>query len=86
MCIRDRPILCKPVKSQPEQEHNAKILHDLGYATVSQEINAAMIKDWLHKSKNIKIDLSNPIGVIVDIIENREKDFSNEIKRLWKIK
>jgi len=81
-----KPILCKPVKGQPEQEHNAKILHDLGYATVSQEINTAMIKDWLHKSKNIKIDFSNPIGVIVDIIENREKDFSNEIKRLWKIK
>ena len=36
-------------------------------------------------SKNIKIDFSNPIGVIVDIIENREKDFSNEIDRLWKI-
>ena len=59
--------------------------HDLGYATVSQEINVAAIKDWLNKSKNIKIDFSNPIGVIVDIIENREKDFSNEIKRLWKI-
>ena len=80
-----KPILCKPVKGQPEQEHNAKILHDLGYATVSQEINAFTIKDWLNKSKNIKIDFSNPIGVIVDIIENREKDFSNEIKRLWKI-
>ena len=80
-----KPILCKPVKGQPEQEHNAKILHDLGYATVSQEINATTIKDWLNKSKNIKIDFSNPIGVIVDIIENREKDFSNEIKRLWKI-
>jgi uncharacterized protein (TIGR00661 family) len=80
-----KPILCKPVKGQPEQEHNAKILHDLGYATVSQKINAAMIKDWLHTSKNIKIDFSNPIDVIVDIIENREKDFSNEINRLWQI-
>ena len=80
-----KPILCKPVKGQPEQEHNAKILHDLGYATVSQEINTATIKDWLHNSKNIKIDFSNPMDVIVDIIENREKDFSNEINRLWQI-
>ena len=80
-----KPILCKPQKGQPEQEHNAKILDDLGYATVSQEINAATIKDWLHSSKNIKIDFSNPIDVIVDIIENREKDFSNEINRLWQI-
>ena len=38
-----KPILCKPQKGQPEQEHNAKILDDLGYATVSQEINAATI-------------------------------------------
>ena len=80
-----KPILCKAQKGQPEQEHNAKILHDLGYATVSKEINTATIKDWLHSSKNIKIDFSNPIDVIVDIIENREKDFSNEINRLWKI-
>ena len=80
-----KPILCKPQKGQPEQEHNAKILDDLGYATVSQEINAATIKDWLHSSNNIKIDFSNPIDVIVDIIENREKDFSNEINRLWQI-
>ena len=36
-------------------------------------------------SNNIKIDFSNPIDVIVDIIENREKDFSNEINRLWQI-
>ena len=80
-----KPILCKPQKGQPEQEHNAKILDDLGYATVSQEINAATIKDWLHSCNNIKIDFSNPIDVIVDIIENREKDFSNEINRLWQI-
>ena len=43
------------------------------------------LKIGLIRGKNIKIDFSNPIGVIVDIIENREKDFSNEIKRLWKI-
>ena len=44
-----------------------------------------LLKIGLISSKNIKIDFSNPIGVIVDIIENREKDFSNEIERLWKI-
>ena len=50
-----KPILCKPQKGQPEQEHNAKILDDLGYATVSQEINAATIKDWLHSLSLIHI-------------------------------
>ena len=55
-----KPILCKPQKGQPEQEHNAKILDDLGYATVHKRLMPT-IKDWLHSSKNIKIDFSNPI-------------------------
>ena len=42
-------------------------------------------KQLSKKDETIKIDFSNPIDVIVDIIENREKDFSNEINRLWQI-
>jgi len=80
-----KPILCKPLKGQPEQEHNAKILHELGYATISKKINVSTIKDWIHNSKKIKIDFPNPIDLIVDIIENKEKDFSNEINKLWQI-
>ena len=81
-----KPILCKPQKGQPEQEHNAKILDELQYATVAKEINIKIIKDWINKSKKIKIDFSDPTNLIIDIIENREKDFSNEINKLWQIK
>lgn len=81
-----KPILCKPQKGQPEQEHNAKILDELQYATVAKEINVKIIKDWINNSKKIKIDFSDPTNLIIDIIENREKDFSNEIKKLWQIK
>ena len=81
-----KPILCKPQKGQPEQEHNAKILDELQYATVAKEINVKIIKDWINKSKKIKIDFSDPTNLIIDIIENREKDFSNEINKLWQIK
>jgi uncharacterized protein (TIGR00661 family) len=81
-----KPILCKAQKGQPEQEHNAKILHDLKYATVTKEINMKIIKDWINNSKKTKIDFSDPTDLIIDIIENREKDFSNKINELWKVK
>ena len=79
-------MLCKPLEGQPEQEHNAKILDNLGYATIAKEINAGIIKDWINNSKKAKIDFSDPTDLIIDIIENREKDFSNEINELWKVK
>ena len=81
-----KPMLCKPLEGQPEQEHNAKILDNLGYATIAKEINAGIIKDWINNSKKAKIDFSDPTDLIIDIIENREKDFSNEINELWKVK
>jgi uncharacterized protein (TIGR00661 family) len=81
-----KKILCKPLEGQPEQEHNAKILNDLGYATISKTIDINSINNWLHSSKKIKIDFPNPLELIVDIIENKNKDFSYEIDKLWQIK
>jgi uncharacterized protein (TIGR00661 family) len=78
-----KPILCKAQKNQPEQEHNAKILEDLSYATVTKKITSTVIKDWLNNSKKIKIDFPNPIDLVVKIIENKDKDFSKEIKKIW---
>ena len=84
--IFDLIILCKPLDGQPEQEHNAKILNDLGYATISKTIDINSINNWLHSSKKIKIDFPNPLKLIIDIIENKNKDFSYEIDKLWQIK
>ena len=81
-----KKILCKPLHGQPEQEHNAKILNDLGYATISKTIDINSINNWLHSSKKIKIDFPNPLKLIIDIIENKNKDFSYEIDKLWQIK
>ena len=81
-----KKILCKPLDGQPEQEHNAKILNDLGYATISKTIDINSINNWLHSSKKIKIDFPNPLELIIDIIENKNKDFSYEIDKLWQIK
>ena len=81
-----KKILCKPFDGQPEQEHNAKILNDLGYATISKTIDINSINNWLHSSKKIKIDFANPLELIMDIIENKNKDFSYEIDKLWQIK
>jgi uncharacterized protein (TIGR00661 family) len=58
-----KKILCKPLEGQPEQEHNAKILNDLGYATISKTIDINSINNWLHSSKKIKIDFPNPLEV-----------------------
>jgi uncharacterized protein (TIGR00661 family) len=80
-----KKILCKPLDGQPEQEHNAKILNDLGYATISKTIDINSINNWLHSSKKIKIDFPNPLELIVDIIENKNKDFTYEIDKLWQI-
>tara|TARA_S200000501_G_C20868428_1_gene763145 strand:- start:4567 stop:5601 length:1035 start_codon:yes stop_codon:yes gene_type:complete len=81
-----KKILCKPLQGQPEQEHNAKILNDLGYATISKSIDINSINNWLHSSKKIKIDFPDPVDLIIKIIENRDKDFSHEIDKLWQIK
>lgn len=81
-----KKILCKPLEGQPEQEHNAKILNDLGYATISKTIDIKSINDWLHLSKKIKIDFPDPLELIINIIENNDRDFSYEIDKLWQIK
>ena len=81
-----KKILCKPLEGQPEQEHNAKILKDLGYAATTKTISINSIKDWLHSSKKIKIDFPDSLDLIMDMIENKDKDFSYEIDKLWQIK
>ncbi len=81
-----KKIFCKPLEGQPEQEHNAKILNDLKYATISKNITINSINNWLHSSKKIKIDFPDPLELIIDIIEHKDKKFSYEIDKLWQIK
>jgi len=81
-----KKILCKPLERQPEQEHNAKILNDLGYATISKTIDFNCINNWLNSSKKIKVNFPDSLELIINIIENKDKDFSHEIDKIWQIK
>ena len=78
-----KPILCKPLNGQPEQEHNAKILNELGYATVCKKINVDSIRDWIKNRKEVKVIFKDPMDLIIDIIENPNMNFSSKVMELW---
>ena len=78
-----KPMLCKPLDGQPEQEHNAKILKQLGYATVCKKIDIDSIQSWMKNKINVRIPFKNPIDLIINIIENPTIDFSDQIMELW---
>tara|TARA_X000000368_G_C23032928_1_gene713385 strand:+ start:394 stop:1413 length:1020 start_codon:yes stop_codon:yes gene_type:complete len=79
-----KPILCKPLDGQPEQEHNAKILKELGYATICERIDIESIQNWMKNKIHTKISFKDPMNLIMDIIENPEMDFSDKTMELWK--
>jgi len=78
-----KPMLCKPLNGQPEQEHNAKILKQLGYATVCKKIDIDSIQSWVKNKINVKIPFKNPIDLIINIIENPTMNFSDKVMELW---
>jgi len=78
-----KPMLCKALDGQPEQEHNAKILNELGYATVCKKINVNSIQDWIKNRKEVKVIFKDPMDLIIDIIENPNMDFSSKVMELW---
>jgi uncharacterized protein (TIGR00661 family) len=79
-----KPMLCKPLKGQPEQEHNAKILKELEYATTCDKIDVNNIEHWIKNKIKVKIPFKNPVNLIIDIIENPTTDFSHRVMELWK--
>ena len=79
-----KKILCKPLKGQPEQEDNAKILKKLQHATVCSKFSKENIELWIRYGKQKKELNSDPIDLMIEIIENPKKDFKNKILKLWK--
>ena len=79
-----KPILCKPLDRQPEQEHNAKILKELGYATVCDRINIENIQSWMKNKIDVKISFRDPMNLIIEVIENPEINFSDKVMELWR--
>ena len=79
-----KPMLCKPLKGQPEQEHNAKILKKLEYATICDKIDVNSIEHWMKNKIKVQIPFKDPMNLIIDIIENPTTDFSHRAMELWK--
>ncbi|MDG2287165.1 MAG: glycosyltransferase family protein [Candidatus Marinimicrobia bacterium] len=79
-----KPMLCKPLKDQPEQEHNAKILKELEYATICDKIDVNSIEHWIKNKIKVQIPFKDPMNLIIDIIENPTTDFSHRAMELWK--
>ena len=78
-----KKILCKPLSGQPEQEHNAKTLKRMEHATVCLEFTKDKIEHWIRNGKQ-KVELYNDsIDLMIEMIENPQKDFANRISELW---
>ena len=78
-----KKILCKPLTGQPEQEHNAKKLKKLQHATVCAKFTKEEIEMWIRNGKQKKELYNESIDLMVEMIENPKKDFSNRISELW---
>ena len=78
-----KKILCKPLTGQPEQEHNAKTLKRLQHATVCSEFTKEKIELWIRNGKQKKKLYNESIDLMIEMIENPKKDFTNRISKLW---
>ena len=78
-----KKILCKPLKGQPEQEHNAKTLKRLQHATVCSEFTKEEIELWIRNGKQKKELYNESIDLMIEMIDNPKKDFTNRISKLW---
>ena len=48
-----KPVLTKPVQGQMEQQSNALVLGQLGYATTTAQFDSAALGDWLAGERNM---------------------------------
>lgn len=78
-----KQILCKPLNGQPEQEHNGEILKNLGYATLCNNFCLNTIESWLKSNSFVEKKFLDPLPLMIKMIENSDRDFSEEILKLW---
>ena len=78
-----KQILCKPLNGQPEQEHNGEILKNLGYATLCNNFCLNTIESWLKSNSFVQKKFLDPLPLMIKMIENSDRDFSEEILKLW---
>lgn len=62
-----KKLLCIPIKTQFEQQCNARVLQELGI-TVSKEIDADVVSRWLTSGQVVKIDFQDESKKMVETI------------------
>ena len=62
-----KKLLCIPIKTQFEQQCNARVLQELGI-TVSKDIDADCVSRWLVSGRIVKIDFQDESKKMVETI------------------
>jgi len=78
-----KKILAKPLHAQMEQISNAAALEQLNYGKTMNELDEAVIDEWLHDNNRVRITYPDVAGVIADWIKQGmpelKQDFVNEV-------
>jgi uncharacterized protein (TIGR00661 family) len=78
-----KKILAKPLQAQMEQISNAAALKQLGYGQTMNEMDRAVIEQWLHDDNRIQITYPNIAKILVNWIQEgmpeMQPDFINAI-------
>lgn len=68
-----KKILAKPLHAQMEQLANAAALEQLGYGRVMHNLDSAIIEDWLHDNRAVRVSYPNTAKVLVQWIKDGMK-------------
>ncbi len=81
-----KKLLVKPLKGQPEQESNARVLHELNYGTKCERLTPEVIIRWYSRKKQKRVVFPNIVPELVDWLENGQWDLASLGKlseQLW---
>jgi uncharacterized protein (TIGR00661 family) len=79
-----KKVLVQPVKGQMEQLSNALALRQLGYGTVTQEFDSAIVAAWLASAKPKPIDFPNVADALAEWIVAGCDDLEALQAELWR--
>jgi uncharacterized protein (TIGR00661 family) len=79
-----KKILVKPLLAQMEQISNAAALQELGYGKVMNELDGALIGQWLRDESAVQISYPNTAKVLVEWIKGGMPDIDmGFIENIW---
>ncbi len=79
-----KKILAKPLHAQMEQISNAAALKQLGYGHTMNDMDPAVIEDWLHDEHAVRVTYPNIARVIVQWIKDGMPEMDAEFtEQVW---